>query len=248
MGPQSATIESGPRADARPLPGRDGVRERDGVRLFWERYGDGEPHGAAAADLVDRPFALLEAADPVPRAPLPRAHVRRPRQRPVGPAGGRRGTTSTDQFAADAIAVMDATGVERATLVAHVLRGAVGDGRGRRASRAGRAGSCTSRRRWRSRPHIPSVRCIAFDEPLDTDEGWAKYNSHYWLRGLPRVPRVLLRRSASTSRTRASRSRTASTGRSRPARRRSPTRPAGSARRRRAFARALLRACAARRW
>ena len=28
--------------------------------------------GAAAADLVDRPFALLEGADPVPRAPLPR--------------------------------------------------------------------------------------------------------------------------------------------------------------------------------
>ena len=22
-----------------------------------------------------------------------------------------------------------------------------------------------------------------FDEPLETDEGWAKYNHHYWRRG-----------------------------------------------------------------
>ncbi len=28
-------------------------------------------------------------------------------------------------------------------------------------------------------------RDVPFDEPLDTDEGWAKYNSHYWKRDYP---------------------------------------------------------------
>ena len=65
--------ESGYRARRRqPLLG--GVRRR---------RADRPPH----ADVVDHPLAPLEDADSLPGAALPRADVRRPRQRPIGPAG-----------------------------------------------------------------------------------------------------------------------------------------------------------------
>ena len=51
----------------------------------------GRADGPAAADLVDHPLAPLEDADPVPRAPLPGGHLRRARQRPLGPPAGARG-------------------------------------------------------------------------------------------------------------------------------------------------------------
>ena len=54
-------------------PDEEGYVERDGVRIFYEVYGDGRADGPAPADVVDRPLAPLEDADPVPRAPLPRA-------------------------------------------------------------------------------------------------------------------------------------------------------------------------------
>ena len=40
----------------------------------------------AAAAVGDRPLALLEAAGPLPRPPLPRRHVRPARQRAIGPS------------------------------------------------------------------------------------------------------------------------------------------------------------------
>ena len=67
-----------------------GVVERDGVGVHWERFGDGEPTIAAAADVVDHPLAALEDAGAVPRPAPPGGHVRRSWQRPVGPTGGRR--------------------------------------------------------------------------------------------------------------------------------------------------------------
>ncbi len=91
MGPQSATIEAGTREQTRARypdeTGLRGTRRRPRVLGAVRRR---RSDGAAAADLVDHPLAVLEGADPVPRAPLPRAHVRRPRQRPLGSAGGSR--------------------------------------------------------------------------------------------------------------------------------------------------------------
>ena len=60
-------------------PDQEGYVERDGVRLFYEVYGKRRANGPSHADVVDRPFAPLEDADPLPGAPLPGAHVRRPR-------------------------------------------------------------------------------------------------------------------------------------------------------------------------
>ena len=39
-----------------------------------------------------------------------------------------------------------------------------------------------SARPWGLRPATLTAREYAFDDELDTDEGWAKYNSHYWLK------------------------------------------------------------------
>ena len=44
-----------------------------------------EPTVLLHADVVDHPLAPLEDADPLPRAPLPRRHLRRARQRPLRP-------------------------------------------------------------------------------------------------------------------------------------------------------------------
>ncbi len=42
-------------------------------------------------------------------------------------------------------------------------------------------------------PSHPNYRQFPSDVPLDTDEGWAKCNLHYWRRDYQRLPRVLLR-------------------------------------------------------
>ena len=92
----------------------------------------GQPDDPPDADVVDRPLAPLEAPDPLPRPPLPGRDVRRPRQRPIRPAAGRRRPTPTREFVADAIAVLDATGTDRAVVGRPV------DGRGLRGPAGGR--------------------------------------------------------------------------------------------------------------
>ena len=85
------------------------------------------------------------------------------------------------EFAADALAVMDATGTEHAQLVSLSLG----------AQRAlllaadqperidGAVFICPS---VPFGEPVPGRQLYAWNEPLDTDEGWAKYNRHYWLR------------------------------------------------------------------
>ena len=50
-------------------PDEQGYVERDGVSVFWERYGDGEPTVLLPADLVDHPFAHLGRSQ-VPICPV----------------------------------------------------------------------------------------------------------------------------------------------------------------------------------
>ena len=60
-------------------PDETGYVERDGVRVFYEVYGTGEPTVLPHADVGARPLAPLEDADPLSRAPLPRGDLRRAR-------------------------------------------------------------------------------------------------------------------------------------------------------------------------
>ncbi len=167
------------RADARPLPGRVRLRRARRREAPLRGLRLGRADRLPPADLVDHPLAPLEDADPLPRPALPRAHLRRPRQRPLRPA--RRAATSEREFAADALAVMDATATERAVLVSLSLG-------------AQRALLLAAEQPERVDgavficPAVPlgepsrSARYYPWDEELDTDEGWAKYNRYYWLR------------------------------------------------------------------
>src|SRR5690242_3545849 len=78
------------RADARPPAGCRGParpRRRGGPLGALRRRRAGDP---LPTDVVDRPLALLEGADPVLRPPPPRARVRPARKRPLGAAFGER--------------------------------------------------------------------------------------------------------------------------------------------------------------
>jgi pimeloyl-ACP methyl ester carboxylesterase len=161
-------------------PDDEGHVERDGVRVFWERYGDGDPtvfllptwsivHSRcwkAQIPYLARHFRVLTSDG--------RGNGRS--DRPTGAAA-----YAEREFAADALAVMDATATERATLVSlscgalwSTLLAADHPGRVDGVVYLGPAVGLAP-------PH-PERAVHSFSEPLDTDEGWARYNQHYWLR------------------------------------------------------------------
>src|SRR4029450_7638647 len=87
---------------------------------------------------------------------------------------------SEPEFAADALAVLDATGTEQAFVVTLSL-----------GSQRSLVLAAEHPERVQgiifiapSAPLAPShpYRDIPFDVPLDSDEGWAKFNAHYWRR------------------------------------------------------------------
>ena len=150
------------------------------MRIFWERYGDGEP-----AVVLLPTWSVVHSRCWKFQIPYLARYCRvvtfdgRGNGRSDRPLGGE--ANSTDEFAADAIAVMDATATERATLVA-LSCGALW----------GTILAANHPERVDGIVYIaPAVRLASshpergihpFDEPLDTDEGWAKYNSFYWKR------------------------------------------------------------------
>jgi pimeloyl-ACP methyl ester carboxylesterase len=162
-------------------PVSSGYVERDGVKLFWEQFGDGEPT-----------IALLPTWSIAPsrhwrfQVPYLARHFRvvtfdgrgcGRSDRPTEPSA-----YSYLEFAADTLAVLDATETDSAVL-AGLSMGAVWalqvalDAPGR----------------------VPGVVCLGpaialaprpadrvvypFDERLASTEGWAKYNRYYWMEG-----------------------------------------------------------------
>jgi pimeloyl-ACP methyl ester carboxylesterase/predicted glycosyltransferase len=160
-------------------PDKEGFVERDGVRLFYEVYGDGE----RTAVLLPT-WSLVHSRVWKAQIPYLARHIR------VVTFDGR-GNGRSDrpdgvapylerEFADDTLAVMDATGVERATLVS-LSCGAlwatiVAADHPERVDGLIYIGPAVG-----LAPGHPE-RNIPFDDELDTDSGWAKYNSHYWLR------------------------------------------------------------------
>ena len=150
------------------------------MRIFWERYGDGEP-----AVLLLPTWSVVHSRFWKFQIPYLARYCRvvtfdgRGNGRSDRPLGGE--ANSTDEFAADAIAVMDATATERVTLVAlscGALWGTI-----LAANHPERVdGIVYIAPAVRLAPGHPERGIHPFDEPLDTDEGWAKYNSFYWKR------------------------------------------------------------------
>jgi pimeloyl-ACP methyl ester carboxylesterase/predicted glycosyltransferase len=160
-------------------PDTEAFVERDGVRVFYEVYGDGD----RTAVLLPT-WSLVHSRTWKAQIPYLARHMRvvtfdgRGNGRSDRPDGVAPYLES--EFVADTLAVMDAAGVERATLVS-LSCGALW----------GTIVAADHPERVDGLIYIgPAVglapghpeRDVPFDDELDTDDGWAKYNSHYWLR------------------------------------------------------------------
>jgi pimeloyl-ACP methyl ester carboxylesterase len=161
-------------------PDEQGYVNPSGVRIFWERYGDGE-----RTVLLLPTWSIVHSRCWKLQIPYLARYCRvitfdgrgnGCSDRPVGADA-----YTTEQFAADALAVMDATGTPTASLVAlscgalwATVLAAEHPSRVDRIAYIAPAVSLA--------PNFPERRQYAFDAPLDADEGWAKYNSYYWQR------------------------------------------------------------------
>ena len=158
-------------------PVSDGYVERDGVKVYYEVYGAGEP-----TVLLLPTWSIVHSRHWKMQIPYLARHCRvvtfdgRGNGRSDRPGSG----YDEHDFASDALAVMDATGTGRAVLVSLSL----GAQRGlllaaeHPARVDGAVFICPSVPLGQR----PQQRVYRWDRELDTDEGWAKYNRHYWLR------------------------------------------------------------------
>jgi pimeloyl-ACP methyl ester carboxylesterase len=163
-------------------PDETGFVERDGVEVYWERFGDGEP-----TILFLPTWSIVHSRCWKAQVPYFARHFR---VVVFDPRGNGRSDRPLDvaaygesEFAADALAVMDATDTEAAVVVCW-SRGAQ------------RALVLAAEHPERVLgmvfigPAVPlapvdpeRARYMgAFTEELETDEGWAKWNAHYWRR------------------------------------------------------------------
>jgi pimeloyl-ACP methyl ester carboxylesterase/predicted glycosyltransferase len=161
-------------------PDETGYVERDGVRVFWECYGDGDP-----IVLFLPTWSIIHSRCWKAQIPYFARHFRAltfdgrgngRSDRPPEPEA-----YAPSQFVADALAVMDATGTDSAWIVSLSMG----------APRALLLGADHSERIEGLvfiAPAVPlpptSARARAsetFDEHQETYEGWQKFNSQYWL-------------------------------------------------------------------
>jgi pimeloyl-ACP methyl ester carboxylesterase/predicted glycosyltransferase len=161
-------------------PDETGYVERDGVRVFWERYGEGD-----RTVLLLPTWSIVHSRCWKAQIPYLARHCRvvtfdgRGNGRSDRPVGAT--AYSVDEFADDALAVMDASGTDSASLVGlscgalwGTVLAAEHPDRVERIVYIGPAVALA--------PEHPLRGQYPFDEPLETDEGWAKYNSYYWRR------------------------------------------------------------------
>ena len=137
------------------------------------------------------PSRFWKAADRLPGPALPGRHVRRPRQR-AGPTGRAARRPTPTRSTPPTRSRCWTRPAPSARCWSRCPAARVGGARGRRAPRAGRGLVC-DRARLPLGARPPGARRVRSRTRSTTDEGWAKYNRHYWLERLPRLPRVLLR-------------------------------------------------------
>jgi pimeloyl-ACP methyl ester carboxylesterase len=161
-------------------PDEEGYVERDGVRISYEVYGEGEP-----TVLLLPTWSIIHSRHWKMQIPYLARHCR------VVTFDGRGNGKSDrpeevaayaeEEYAADSLVVMDATGTDRAVIVSLSLG----------AQRALLLAAEHAERIAGAVFICPSVSlgtplaariAYPFEDVLETDEGWAKYNRHYWLR------------------------------------------------------------------
>jgi pimeloyl-ACP methyl ester carboxylesterase/predicted glycosyltransferase len=164
-------------------PDEEGYVERDGVRLFYELYGEGE-----RTVLFLPTWSIIHSRHWKAQIPYFARHHRvltfdgRGNGRSDRPRGA--DAYRARRFADDALAVMDATGTDSALLVA-LSAGALwatllAADHPERVDAVAYIGPAVP-----IAPAHPERTRYSFEDEHDTDEGWAKYNRHYWLRDYP---------------------------------------------------------------
>ena len=162
-------------------PSRDGYVERDGVKLHYEVFGSGEP-----TVLLLPTWSVMHSRHWKMQIPYLARHCRVVTFDGRGNGRSDRPTEpeayAEPEFAADAIAVMDATGTDRAVIVgfsmgAHraLLLAA------NHPERVEAAVFIGANYPGGGEP-VAERTVYSWEDELDTDEGWAKHNHHYWLR------------------------------------------------------------------
>jgi pimeloyl-ACP methyl ester carboxylesterase len=158
-------------------PVSDGYVDRHGVKLYYEVYGAGEP-----TVLLLPTWSIVHSRHWKMQIPYLARHCRVVTFDGRGNGLSDRPASGYDEhlFASDALAVMDATGTERAVLVSLSL----GAQRGLllAAEHPERVDSAVFICPAVPLGQRPQPRVYLWDKELDTDEGWAKYNRYYWLR------------------------------------------------------------------
>jgi pimeloyl-ACP methyl ester carboxylesterase len=165
-------------------PDREGYIERDGVRVFYEVYGAGNP-----TILLLPTWSIVHSRHWKMQIPYLARHCRVVTfdGRGNGRSDRPRDAAAYDEweFAADALAVLDATDTERTFIVGFSMGG-----------QRGVILAAEHPERIEGAVFIgPSVpaggtplaerMAYEFDVEYETDEGWAKFNRFYWLRDYP---------------------------------------------------------------
>jgi len=162
-------------------PDEDGYVERDGVRIFYEVYGRGDP-----TVLLLPTWSIIHSRHWKAQIPYLARHFRvvtfdgRGNGRSDRPRGIEAYTDH--EFAHDAIAVMNRTETRRAVLAGLSLGAmwatVLAAEHPERVAGVAYIGPAVPL----GAAHTERAITENFEKPLDTDEGWAKYNRHYWLR------------------------------------------------------------------
>jgi pimeloyl-ACP methyl ester carboxylesterase/predicted glycosyltransferase len=161
-------------------PDQEGWAERDGVRLFWERYGEGEP-----TILLPPTWEIVHSRFWKGQIPYLARHTR---VVTFDPRGNGRSDRPQDfdayrrrEFAADALAVLDAAGVDRAVVVTWCDMGESLILAAEHPERVAGLVFIGPSLRLDEQEHGE----YPFDAEPGTDEGWAKETRGYWLRDWP---------------------------------------------------------------
>lgn len=174
-------VRSGPEALTAREPDATGITERDGVHLAWRVYGDGP-----VTLLLMPTWQIIDSRFWKCQVGYLARHFR------VVTYDGR-GTGASDRpsgaaayanevLAEDAVAVLDATGTRQAVLVA-LSRGVIWAVAAAAVHPERVSGIVAISPSCGVRVSQPTREHFGFDDRLDTTEGWAKYNRHYWLEG-----------------------------------------------------------------
>jgi pimeloyl-ACP methyl ester carboxylesterase len=161
-------------------PDRSGYAVRAGVRLHYEVFGDGP-----VTVLLLPAWSIVHSRLWKLQVPYLARYFRVLTYDPRGNGGSDRPAGSAayadDELAADAVAVMDAVGVDSAVVVGLSMGGRVllclAAGHRQRVLGAFFVAPSVV-----LEDHAPST---DFDRLLDTYDGWDKWNSHYWRQDLP---------------------------------------------------------------